>query len=79
MGAWLLASSVVILALEMWDPKLYYFAAYVGFLIAIEYSEPQVARPHWHRRLDLISVAGFFGFVYIVIIWIEQVIGAGIL
>ena len=79
MGAWLLASLVVVLALEMWGPKLYYFTTYVGFLIAIEYSEPQVDRPHWHRRLDLLSVTGFFGFVYIVITWIEQVIGAGIL
>jgi len=71
----MLVSLAVILGLEMWDPKLYYFAAYVGFLFAVEYSEPQVSRPTWHHRLDLVSVVGFLGFVYMVVSWLEQVTG----
>lgn len=78
-GAWLIASLAVILALELWDPTLYYFAAYVGFLLAVEHSEPQVGRPVWHRRLDVVSVAGLVGFGYVVISWVEQVTGMVIL
>ncbi|WP_336338477.1 hypothetical protein [Haloarcula brevis] len=58
----------------LWNPLLYYFLSYAGFLFALELSNPDGPRPKNHRRLRWVSVGGFVVFVYGVVMWVQTVI-----
>lgn len=79
LSVWLLGSLVGLIALNLWNPLLYFLVAYTGFLVAVEYSEPLGDRPTWHRRMDWVVVAGFFVFVRLAVSWVEQVTGTSLL
>lgn len=77
--AWLVAGGVLLAALGLWDPMLYFVIAAVGFFLAMEYSEPRGERPVWHRRLRWVGVAILLVFANIVVTWVERVAGVSLL
>jgi hypothetical protein len=75
---WLVAGVVVLLILGMWNPTLYFIVGFVGFVLAMEYSEPREARPKWHQRLRWVLVLNLMVFTYIVVTSIERAVGVAI-
>jgi hypothetical protein len=79
LGGWLMGGFIILIALGMWDPTLYFIIAFVGFLLATEYSEPPRNRPTWHRRLRWVTLVNLLVFAYIVVRWVEETVGVAIL
>lgn len=79
LGGWILLGIGTALALGMVDPLLYFVIAYVGFVLAVEYSEPLYGRPDWHRRLRWVTLLGLLAFGYAVVDWVERVTGTSLL
>jgi hypothetical protein len=79
LGGWLLVGLSALAVVGIRDPIQYLVVMYVGFLLAVEYSEPPFERPVWHRRLDWVSVAGLLVFVYVAVDWVLTVTGVSLL
>jgi hypothetical protein len=75
---WLLAGAGLLAALGLWDVQLYFVIAAVGFLLAVEYSEPLGHRPKGHRRLRWVSLGVLLVFANIVVSWIQNVTGVSL-
>lgn len=78
-GCWLTTGLALLLALELWDPEFYFIIASVGFVFALEYSEPESDRPTWHRRAGWLLLLDLVVFGNIVITWAENVAGVSIM
>jgi hypothetical protein len=78
LSGWVLASLAVVESLGIADVKLYFILATVGFILAMEYSEPAQHRPVWHTRLRWVTLVLIGGFGYIVLTWVEDVVGISI-
>jgi len=75
---WLLVGVATLFSLGLWDPMFYFMITAVGFLLAMEYSEP-LERPTGHRRLGWLAVLILGVFANIVITWIESTTGIALL
>jgi len=71
---WLSATLGGMIAIDLWNPLLYYLLSYAGFLFAVELSNPDGVRPRNHKRLRWVSMGGFVVFVYGVVSWVQTVI-----
>lgn len=76
---WLVVGAALLASLELLEPLLYFVIAAVGFLLAVEYSEPSDHRPTWHRRLRWVSLAILLVFANIVVRWTENTTGISLL
>lgn len=79
LSGWLLLGAGTALTLGMTDPLLHFVITYVGFVLAVEYSEPPTERPVWHRRLRWVTLLGLLAFGFTVADWVERVTGAPLL
>ena len=71
---WLSATLGGMMFIGRWNPLLYYLLSYAGFLLAVELSNPDGARPKNHKRLRWVSMGGFVVFIYGVASWVQSVI-----
>jgi hypothetical protein len=71
---WLSLTVAGMLFTDRWNPLMMFLFGYTGFLLAVEYSNPQGPRPTNHRRLRWISMGGFVAFVYISFSWGQSVL-----
>lgn len=76
---WFVASAAVLSLFGRVTVGLLYATAYVGFLLAAEYSAPADSPPRWHARLRWVTIVGFLGFLVIVYGWVRQVVPPGVL
>lgn len=76
LGGWILVSLTILESLGVGDMKLYFILSTVGFILAMEYSEPSQHRPTWHKRLRWVTSLLVVGFGYIVFRWVEQAVGS---
>lgn len=72
-----LVSLVIFTVLDVLSLELYFISMYVWFLFVLEYLPGQFVRPAWLRRLHWIAIAGFVGFLYILVDWVQTVLASG--
>jgi hypothetical protein len=75
--SWLVVLYVIQFAMSIYTHTLYFLTSYIGFLFATEFSDPRGQRPKTHKRLRWVSLAGFGGFLYVVVTWVQMVISTG--
>jgi hypothetical protein len=60
---WMVASVLVLAALESFSYVLFYVVSLIGFFVVYELSVSAVVRSRWDRRLRLVAIAWILGFV----------------
>lgn len=77
--AWMLATIVLLSALEALSLELFFVVSLIGLLVVVELTAPFNVTPRWRRRLIPVIVIGLAGFGYIVIRRILEILPEGIL
>ena len=66
-GAAMVLLGVVLFALEMWTPELYFVVSFLGLLAVRVVLAPTDRIPTWWSRLNWVVRAGFIVFGYLVL------------
>lgn len=77
--AWMLASLVVLAALDALSVELFFVLSLIGFLVVVELTAPLNVTPEWRARLRWLIAAGLLVFGYIVVRRILQILPEGVL
>ncbi|MFC7079074.1 hypothetical protein [Halorussus caseinilyticus] len=63
--AWMLATVVVLAALDALTARVFLVASLVGFLVMMEFTAPFDVTPAWRRRLKWFVLFGLLVFAYL--------------
>jgi hypothetical protein len=77
--AWMLTTTVVLVALDSLSLDLFFVVSLIGFLVVVELTAPVAVSPQWRRRLPWLIAAGLLVFAYIVVRRILEILPPGVL
>ncbi|WP_049923595.1 hypothetical protein [Halopiger djelfimassiliensis] len=76
--AWMVATILVLTALESLSYDLFFVLSFIGFLLLMELTAPINVTPQWRRRLRWVLGIGVVGFACIVIRRILEILPPGV-
>jgi membrane protein implicated in regulation of membrane protease activity len=77
--AWMLASCLLLVALDALTLELFFVVSLIGFLVVIELTAPFNVTPAWRRRLRWVVALGLVVFAYIVVRRILEILPPGVI
>ncbi|WP_324666119.1 hypothetical protein [Haloarcula sediminis] len=76
---WMLATVLVLAALNALTLDLFFVVSLIGFLVVVELTAAVNVTPQWRSRLKWLILAGLVGFAYIVVRRILEILPSGLI